>query len=660
MTPAYKAMLKELKLQAVYGVDFETYWAADYTLSKLATTDYVYDPRFESQLVAVQKDTWAKPRVMEVTAFRAWCKTIDWSRTGVLGHHTQFDGLILHRHFKVEPKVYFDTLSMARPTMPVQVPRGLDPLAKALGFAGKVHGDALYRAKGMRWREIPKPLKAELKLYAGDDISDTWGIFLKLLDYFPVDELRLIDDTVGMYAKPRLLLDKSMVEGLVIAEVERKQRQVDALNTTFGDLQSNDRFAELLEALGVDPPQKWSEKQQKFTWAFSKQDHDFKDLLEHEDDTVVALVQARLDVKSTMVETRARRLAARADYGPQPIYLNYWGAGPGRWSGGDKSNWQNLKRGSLIRKAIKAPPGYTMVIADLSQIEARINAWTAGERKKLDVFRAYDTITGWKTLDSGEKAPVRAGPDVYRVTAADAFGVPVDKVDALMRFFGKTMDLGLGFGAGAPKFSTMIRLANVDNPEIVAFIRGMTESYVRDLHRAWRQNNPFIVGSWKKTENLYRSAVLGQQRIEDGVVAYEGTKAKGVLNGFMHMPNGMALRYDRVEQTENGMRYLKKFRVNKTKPPTEQHGKLYGGLLVENRTQALARVVVAEHALNIADELKYWKLSMTTHDELVGLVPTRYAARALKVVEKVMSTPPTWAPDLPVAVEAHTSLRYDK
>ncbi|HRP74528.1 MAG TPA: DNA polymerase [Rhodocyclaceae bacterium] len=660
MTPAYKAALKELKLDAGYGIDFETYWAADYTLSKLATTDYVYDARFETQLVAVQKDTWKQPRVMEARAFRTWAAGINWARAGMLGHHTHFDGLILHRHFKIEPAVYFDTLSMARPCMPVTVPRGLDPLAKALGFAGKVHGGALQQVKGLRWKDVPKPLKAELKLYAGDDISDTWGIFLKLLEYFTVDELRLINDTIGMYAKPRLLLDKDMVEGLVVAEVERKRKQVEDLNTTFGDLQSNDRFAELLEALGIDPPMKWSDKQQKLTWAFSKQDHDFKALLEHEDETVAALVQARLDVKSTMVETRARRLANRADYGAQPIYLNYWGAGPGRWSGGDKANWQNLKRGSLLRNAIMAPPGQSLVIADLSQIEARINAYTAGEAKKLDVFRAYDTITGWKTNDKGERVPIRAGPDVYRVTASDIFNMSVEQIDALLRFLGKTADLGLGYGAGAPRFGSMIRLADIRDPEILAYIRQMTDSYIRDIHSAWRQTNARIVQSWKQTENLYKSAVFGCQHIEHGVVSYEGARGKGVLNGFMHMPNGTALRYDRVEQAESGVRYLKKYRINKTKPPTEGYGKLYGGLLVENRTQALARVVVAEHALNIADELKYWKLSMTTHDELVGLVPTRYAQRALKVVEKVMSTPPAWAPDLPVAVEAHISQRYDK
>ena len=319
------------------------------------------------------------------------------------------------------------------------------------------------------------------------------------------------------------------------------------------------------------------------------------------------------------------------------------------------SNWQNLKRGSLMRKAIMAPPGYSLVIADLSQIEARINAWTAGQRNKLDVFRAYDTIVGWKEGKNGEPEPIRAGPDVYRVTASEMFNVILEKVDALLRFLGKTADLGLGFGAGAPKFATMIRLANVDNPEILEFIRGMSDRYVADLHKAWRQKNQFIVASWKATENKFRSAAMSKTRVVDGCVAYEGSGK----HAFMHMPNGTALRYDFMAY-EDGMSYMKKYRVNKTKEPTILTGRLYGGLLVENRTQALARIVVGEHALNIADEMKYWKLAMTTHDELVGLVPDRYAKRALRVVTEVMSTSPEWAPDLPVAVDAHLSKRYDK
>ena len=630
MTPTYKKLLKELKLDARYGIDIETFWGTKYTLRMMATTEYICDPRFEGQIASVMKDSWSKPKVMEWPAFKAWAKTIDWKRNGALGHHQQFDAYACQRHIGFEPAFHFDTLSMARAALPINIARNLDSLAKALGFAGKVRGGILEQTKDRHFKDFTKAEKVQHKLYAGDDISDTWGIFLKLLEFFPIDELRLINETIGLYAKPRLLLDKSMVEGLVLSEVARKQARLDALNKTVGDLQSNDKFAQLLEALGIEPPTKWSEKQEKQVWAFSKQDQAFKDLLEHENDAVSSLVEARLDIKSTSVETRARRLANRADYGPQPIYLNYWGAGPGRWSGGDKANWQNLKRGSELRKAIMAPPGYTLVIADLAQIEARVNAWFAGQANVLAAFANRE--------------------DVYKIAAALIYNKPVDQITPAERFIGKTAVLGLGYGAGWQKFASMLRIGALGPPVVI------TDSLARDIHRGWRQSNQYIVANWKATENKFRSAALGKQRIDDGCVAYEGAGK----HAFMHMPSGMAIRYDFFEQTDNGMRYLRRYRINKTKEPTISYGKLYGGLLVENRTQGLARQVVAEQALTIADELKYWKLAMTTHDELVGLVPTRYANRALKVVQKIMSTPPLWAPDLPLAVDAHISNRYDK
>src|SRR5690242_5582275 len=98
MNPLLKGLLKSLSLDAIAGVDYETYYDDDYSLKKIPTTEYIYDPRFETQLVAVQMSNWTKPRVMMPGEFQSWSKTIDWSRTGWLSHHTQFDGLIGSRH----------------------------------------------------------------------------------------------------------------------------------------------------------------------------------------------------------------------------------------------------------------------------------------------------------------------------------------------------------------------------------------------------------------------------------------------------------------------------------------------------------------------------------------------------------------------------------
>lgn len=643
-----KQLLKAVGCDQIVGIDFETFWSEDYTLKKLATTEYVYDERFEMQLAAVQKDNWTKPRVLERADFIRWAKTIDWSRTAALAHHSQFDGLILYKHFGIKPAFWFDTLSMARACMPVTVPRGLDALAKALGLAGKVHGSALVNTRGKRWSQFTADEKKRLKVYAGDDISDTWSIFRKLVEYFPVSELRLIDTTVKMYTRPRLLIDKGMMQAVLTEERERKQRLLDALGVTAKELGQDAVFADMLARVGVEPPTKWSNKKNAEVFAFAKNDQAFKDILEGDNEDAVALVEARLNVKSKTVESRAERLVTRADYGAQPIYLNYWGAGTGRWSGGDKSNWQNLKRGSNLRRAIYAPKGYLLVIADLAQIEARVNAWFSGQTNIVDIFRDYDKIIGWEERN-GELVPVRAGPDVYEATASMLFGKPIDKITPEDRFFGKTCVLGLVYGAGATKFYHMLQLQAKGGVSV-------SESFARDIHRAWRQSHPYIVSGWKQTHSKIVSAFAGKQRIEDQCVAYEGIGK----HGFMHLPNGMAIRYDDVEMGDE-VTYIKRFRVHVTKEPTVIRGRLYGGLEVENRTQALARIVVAEQALAIADELKdRWQLVMTTHDELVGVVPARSAQRALKVVKGVMSTTPSWAPGLPIAVDAHVSQRYDK
>lgn len=329
-------LLKAIRCTQIVGLDYETFWADDYTLKKQATTDYIYDDRFEMQLGAVMTHRQTKAKALERKPFQAWVKTVDWANTALLAHHTQFDALIAYRHFGVKPKFYLDTLSMARAVMPVTVGGSLHKVAQAFGLPGKRYGDALVATKNRRWADFTKDEKANLKIYAGDDIEQTFEIFKRLLPFVPLDELRLIDATIKMYANPRLLLDEPMLLDLARREVERKQVLMDKLGVTPTVLQSNDKFAQLLEAYGVQPPTKVSAKTGKVTWAFAKNDLEFKELLEHDDENVRALMEARFGVKSTMVETRAFKMASRAKYGPQPIYLNYCGAGTTRWSGGDQ------------------------------------------------------------------------------------------------------------------------------------------------------------------------------------------------------------------------------------------------------------------------------------------------------------------------------------
>ena len=626
-----RPLLKRFGLRAIYGLDFETYWAQDYTLSKMAMTEYINDPRFEAQIVSVRANTWAKPRVMEMPAFRRWAMTIDWANSGLLAHNTAFDGYIAWRHFGIKPKMYFDTLSMLRPVMPVTVGGSLKAGCAAFKRESKQHQAALHETKGKRWAEFTKAERADLKVYAGDDVDDCWFLFDKLLPFIPTDELRLIDITMKMYCQPLLLLDKPLLEQLAATTLERKANLLAQYGGDRTQFMSNELFADMLRARNVEPPMKISKTTGEPTYAFAKNDTDFKKLLQHPDEDVATLIEARIGVKSTIVETRAQRMANRADYGPQPIYLNYWGAGTGRWSGGDSANWQNMSRGSDMRKAIFAPKGHTLVIADLAQIEARLNAWFAGQADIVEAFAR--------------------GEDVYCIAASRIYGRTITKDDKLERFVGKVAVLALGYQAGWSRFAEMLRLGAFGPPLAI------TDMEAQAAHTAWRRANQYIVANWKATENLVKAAFIGKCSNEHNCVIYEGVGK----NGFMHLPGGMALRYDDITFDEEGkLSYIQKFRRNKVKPPTILRGKLYGGLLVENRTQALARRVVAEHMLALQDAMPYWRQVLTTHDEIVGVVPNRYANRALKLANEVMSTAPVWAPDLPLAVDAHISERYDK
>lgn len=681
----FKALYKAFGIDAIYGLDDETFWSSDYTLSdkKRGTTDYIIDDRFELQLVSVQKDTWSEPKVMERAQFKRWAAGINWARTGMLAHHAQFDGLIKSHHLGIKPAAYFDTLSMARPIMPVAVGGSLKKVCSAFGIEAKKHADALINTKGKRWSEFTKAEKDALKVYAGEDISDTWAIFRKMLPFFPIEELRLIDLTVKMYAQPSVLVDEEGVRAVLTKEIQRKRDLVMGLGIHKGLpamrqdgvqlddygkakklLGSKDKFADLLRAQGVEPPTKVSIKQsEKATeeagidtvvevLAMSKQDQAFKDLLAHPKKKVRDLVEARFAVASNILENRCELLARRAGIlkGPQPVYLNYYGAKTGRWSGGDNANWQNLssKRregGAELRASVHAPPGHVLIIADLAQIEARFTAWFAGQHNKVEAFRAYD---------AGE------GPDVYRYTAATViYNKPIEKVTDSERFIGKTCELALGFQAGWPRFAATLRIGAFGPPVDI------TDNLARDIHAAWRAGNPFIVADWKTTQNMVRSAFMGAQRLEHKVVSYEGVKDKrsGKLTGWMHLPNGMAIRYDDlgVDEEKGNVTYVSEYRHNKLKPPTIVRTRLYGGIEVENRIQALARCVIAEHMLGIKDELKdKVRIAMSTHDEIVGVVPVRFAKKALAVFKEVMSQSPAWAPDLPIAVDAHASPRYDK
>lgn len=547
-----------------------------------------------------------------------------------------FDAFILTHHFGCYPAMYLDTLSMARAICGVDVRNDLDALAKRFGFGGKVRHEALANTKGKQ--TLTREEYRALAAYCADDVDDTYKIFLKLKEFLPDEELRVIDITLRAYAEPRLIVDAARVKKLYDSDVENKRQLLEKAGVSDPkDVSSPKKFAALLESFGVDPPMKpsptamkkfmqgeisFKELESKTTYAFAQNDLAFQELQDHPLDAVQALVEARLAVKSTLVETRAAEILSRAGR-PTPIYLKHWGARTGRWSGGDKANWQNLPRGSELRKSLQAPKNHKLIISDSSQIEARLNAWKSGQWNKIDAFAR--------------------GDDVYCLTASDLYGFPVNKdTNPNERFVGKVFELGGGYGAGAAKMNRMFKSGQFGPP--IDMPLEETEFFLS----VWRSANSAIVRNWKTHQKCFNAAYFGSSEVECGCVTFE------VYNktGYIHLPNGTFLQYPniRFDEDENQLVYIGRNSVTR----------LWGGLIVENVIQALARVVIAHHLVLLADTLPETQLVMTTHDEGVWMVPEKQADSAYEVIHATMCIPPDWAEGLPLDAETKISTVYDK
>ena len=295
----------------------------------------------------------AYPMWVRGEAISEWAAEINWDETAVLAHNAQFDVTILSWRYGIQPAFIFDTLSMARALRGVEVGNSLAKLASDFGLPPK--GQAVHSTDGML-DAIPEEVEAELAAYCAHDTVLCEEIFKRLSPGFPTKELRLIDLTLKMYTRPMLELDKNMLAQAIIEEKTNREDLLQRLGVEEAALASNEKFAQILEGLGVEPPTKISKTTGKETLALAKNDALFQALLNSEREDIALLCEARLRVKSTSERTRAQRFLDIAHRGRLPVPLSYYGAATGRWtaSKGSAINMQNLKRGSFLRKAIMA------------------------------------------------------------------------------------------------------------------------------------------------------------------------------------------------------------------------------------------------------------------------------------------------------------------
>lgn len=317
-------------------LDFETFYDRDYSLSKMRTEEYILDERYETIMVDIKLNnnhTVIMGTEDEIKQqLHDFC---DWSKYAVRAHHVHFDGFILAHRYGIKPALWKCTLSQARMLHPHLRSHSLANLAKHFKLQDK--GSAVHNMLGKRLLDMTNDEVRDYITYcAGDvDICEQLGeMFDKLT---PPLEMYLIDMTVRMFTEPMFVGDTDLIKDLLYREIERKRELMELAELERDVIMSSEKFAERLRELGVEPPMKISPRTDKKTYAFAKTDKAFTNLLEHDDDRVVAVVAARLGAKTTIAETRTQRFLDMSREGRLPVYLNFWGAKTtGRYSGGNK------------------------------------------------------------------------------------------------------------------------------------------------------------------------------------------------------------------------------------------------------------------------------------------------------------------------------------
>jgi DNA polymerase len=594
----------------IISVDFETYYDREFSLSKMTTEEYVRDDNFEVIGVGVKVDDaeteWFSGTYSETMHFLGKFK---WAEAFVLAHNTMFDGAILSWKFGVKPMAWLDTLCMARATDGLEVGNSLAKLAERYNLG--VKGNEVVNAMGKRRAAFSDEDLSRYGSYCRNDVDLTYALFQRLAPRFTKTELKLIDLTLRMFTEPVLELDLPSLEQHLEDVKDKKEKLMAAAESDRDTLMSNDKFAALLQSMGVMVPTKISPVTGKKAWALAKSDEGLKELQEHEDLRVQALVAARLGTKSTLEETRTTRFIGIAKRGKMPVPLRYYAAHTGRWGGDDKLNLQNLPRSGRLKQAIIPPTGYVIINADSSQIEARTVAWLAGQGDLVDAF------------DKGE--------DVYKIMASAIYGKSVEEITKEERFVGKTTILGAGYGMGATKFQAQLKVFGVDLPE----------AECQRIIAVYRQTYPKIPALWKQAQKSL-DALVARQTTPIGMYP----DVVSVTEQGIRLPSGLYLTYRGLKADSDGQ-YSYKTRMGETK--------IYGGKVTENFTQAVARCAVGEQMLRVA---KKYKVALTVHDSIVCIAKEAEADEAVAYVTECMKWRPKWAQTLPLTCEVGVATNY--
>lgn len=691
------------------GGDFETYWAPDYTLSKMTTESYVRDPRFEPIMLSLGTSQADMVTAYGHNNIAYLLKQYDWRNMMFIAHNNMFDGFILSEQFGVYPKAYGCTESMSR-ALGLHAFGGasldkLTGLARRCGVDLPEKGHQVESYKGFHLADFSPAQLADYTGYCQKDTISTYGLFQWFMRLgFPMAEVRAVDEFIRLMAEPRLALDSNLLARRIAAFAERRINMLERLGVSLQQIRSDAMFADLLRQYDVDPPMKPSPKRRNpdgsplMVYAFSKTDEEFTELQEHDDPDVQLLIMARLKLKSTIEESRMNRLLGIAERGLLPVPLKYYGAHTGRPAATGKINMTNFTRpvnprhhdeGMLVklpgdrfehiiainnrnsdkpatkfmvkgdsafwpvkkhylaglRDCIVAPPGHIIGVSDLNAIEARGLAWLAQQLDLLEDFRASDALP--PDLPDSE---VR---DVYTRFGDVLYGRIITKADKRERQMSKTAILGLGYLMGPTKF---IRAAKIQGGIDIDL------DFAKTAVNVYRTKNDRIKAFWKDCKTALASMVNGEEYSFGPSGLYTAVPARGKGPATIVMPNGLNLIYTGLG-TQPG-KYGDDYFYYTPKGRNLVKTKIHPGQVAENLCQALARIIINDQWLRIKTAAVREKLVPRSpvvghvYDEIICCVPTEHGQRIKEIMLHEMTIGPSWAKGLPLKAEADLAQRY--
>ena len=671
----------------IITTDFESYWASDYTLSKMSPLAYVMGARFETISCSIKVNGGTTHVSFGHEQIAAAFAKLDVANSALLGHNNSgFDAYISTYKFGLKPKLWLCTVAMARAKHAKTIGLSLAKQVAHYGLGVK-NNAVLMATKGKYLRDFSAQEMCDMAVYNREDTDQCYELFKILRADFAPSELWQIDAVVRMRTEPVFELDTGLLDAALSIERSNKLKALLELakllrtpedvidwsdeaaiaETIRAKMASAPKFGELLVSRGVAIPMKPSPSDPdsgKMVPALAKTDAEFIALQDHDDPVVACAALTRLSVKSTLLETRIDKLLAAAALcgGMLPVPIRYAGADTTWRDSGEEYNMLNLPRvnpkkprvSDALRNSLRAPKGKVVIVADQSNIELRVNhtLWQVGYSMAM-----------WKADPAS---------DLYLADAALTHDIAESAVTKDQRQLAKVKQLGLGFGAGAPTFCTVAKLmAGLDLSRIMrpatqaeidrapnapweldadGYALTMVSDPALEAVTDWRMRHAEIVAGWKRCHAMLPLIEAGDEGTGIDPWGLASTHPEGIMlrTGRNHI-----IRYPDLRQEFDK-------RTGKT-DWVYAHGRhkarIYAGKITENIVQALARDTIVDNTLAFF-KLTGLRPALRPYDELVYVVDEAQAVDLLAKLQGVMRTPPKWWPELLVWSEGDTASSY--